>query len=92
MDERDTKDMADMTRRLARKDGPMDGEKAGSHDFPSAVGPGGVPLGKQGTGQSDDVSGQAPASGMARQHANPAIRRDEDGEDTTGDERAEERD
>jgi hypothetical protein len=71
--------MAEMTRKLAREADPADREQAGSHDFPAATGPGGVPLGQQGTGQSDDISGQAPASGMARQHANPTIRRE--GED-----------
>lgn len=76
MDEGDTKDMAKMTRKLAREAAPEDREAAGSHDFPSAVGPGGVPLGQQGTSQTDDISGQAPASGMARQHARPAIRRE----------------
>ena len=69
--------MAEMTRKLAREADPADREQAGSHDFPAATGPGGVPLGQQGTGQSDDISGQAPAS--ARQHANPALRRE--GED-----------
>ena len=82
MDERE-KDMTEMTRKRAREDGPTDGEKP-SHDFPSASGPGGVPLGQQGMGQSDDISGQAPASGMARQHANPAIRRDGEHADDAG--------
>jgi hypothetical protein len=77
MDERE-KDMAAMTRKLAKEAGPDDGDKAGSHDFPSSVGPGGVPLGQQGTGQSDDIHGQAPASGMAQQKANPANQRDAD--------------
>lgn len=77
MDER-TKDMEAMTRKLAREADPMDGDKAGSHGFPAAVGPGGVSLGQQGIGQSDDIHGQAPASGMAQQKANPAIRRDGD--------------
>jgi hypothetical protein len=71
-----TKDMAAMTRKLAREEGPNDREQPGSRDFPAAVGPGGVSLGQQGVGQSDDISGQAPAAGMARQKANPAIRRD----------------
>lgn len=71
-----TEDMAAMTRKLAREEGPNDGVEAGSRDLPAAVGPGGVPLGQQGVGQSDDIHGQAPASGMAQQKANPAIRRD----------------
>lgn len=93
MDKRDTKDMAEMTRKLAREAGPDDGVKAGSRDLPTAVGPGGVPLGKLGSGQSDDISGQAPASGMERQRANPVIRRDDEVvDDDAGDERRDERD
>ncbi|MCW2920154.1 MAG: hypothetical protein JWL76_28 [Thermoleophilia bacterium] len=85
MDERTTDEMADMTRKLAREEGPDDGDKAGSHGFPAAVGPGGVPLGQHGIGQSDNVSGQAPASGMAQQKANPAIRRDGEVDGPVGD-------
>lgn len=66
--------MADLTRRIARRD-EDEPEAAGSHDFPSdASDDAHRHQHQQGTGQSDDISGKAPASGMARQHANPARR------------------
>jgi hypothetical protein len=76
MAEQDPDQMADVTRRLAREAAPEEGDKAGSHGFPAREGSGDGPLGQQGTGQSDDVHGQSPAAGMARQHANPANQRD----------------
>ena len=74
MTERDS--MADMTRRIARRD-EDELEAEGSHDFPAGArddDAGHEHQHQQGTGQSDDVNGKAPASGMARQHANPARR------------------
>jgi hypothetical protein len=75
MTERDS--MADLTRRIARRD-EDERTPEGSHDFPDKGSrdddAGHEHQHQQGTGQSDDVSGKAPASGMARQHANPARR------------------
>lgn len=74
MTERDS--MADLTRRIARRD-EDEPTPAGSHDFPATArddDAGHEHQHQQGTGQSDDISGKAPASGMARQRANPARR------------------
>ena len=73
MTERDS--MADLTRRIARRD-EDEPTPEGSHDFPvEAEGEDAdKPQHQQGIGQSDDISGTAPASGMARQRANPARR------------------
>ena len=72
MSERDS--MADLTRRIARRD-EDERTPEGSHDVPAQAQDDGYEhQHQQGTGQSDDVSGKAPASGMARQRANPARR------------------
>lgn len=70
---RETKKMARLTREQAKRDQPDERTPEGSHDFPSkARDEGHEHLGQLGVGQSDDVTGTAPASGMARQRANPS--------------------
>lgn len=70
---KDTEQMAEATRQHARREDPDQRTPEGSHDFPSAATDDDFELqGQQGTGQSDDVSGSAPASGMARQRSNPS--------------------
>jgi len=73
---KDTEKMAEVTRQHADREDPDQRTPEGSHDFPSKAQDDDYELqGQQGVGQSDDVSGKAPASGMARQRANPADRR-----------------
>ncbi len=87
MDEQDVKDMADVTRKHAREEDADQRTPEGSHGFPSAAQDDDFQhLGQQGVGQTDDIHGKAPASGMTRQRANPGEQRDR--ETSTGDEEA----
>ena len=71
----DPEQMTRFTRERAREE-DADGFRVptGSHDFPTAAwhhGDGARNLGQLGAGQSNDITGQAPAASMAMQHANP---------------------
>lgn len=70
---RETRKMAKMTRRQAEAETPDQRTPEGSHDFPSDAQDDGFehPV-QQGVGQTDDITGKAPASGMARQKSHPA--------------------
>ena len=71
----DPDQMAKVTRKLAQQDDADERTPAGSDDMPSNAQDDDYEHPRQqGAGQSDDISGKAPASGMARQHANPARR------------------
>lgn len=72
---KDTDAMAKVTRDQARAEDVDQRTPEGTHDFASnAQDDGYEHPHQQGTGQSDDIHGKAPASGMARQRSNPAKR------------------
>jgi hypothetical protein len=71
----DPEEMAKVTRQHAEREDADQRTPAGSHDMPSSAQDDDYEhQHQQGAGQSDDVTGKAPVSGMARQHANPARR------------------
>lgn len=72
----DTDAMAEVTRAHAEQEDLDQRTPEGSHSFPAADHEHQPEqhLGQGGVSQSDDISGQAPAAGMARQKANPARR------------------
>ena len=77
MAKQDPKDMAEVTRMHAEQEDLDQRTPAGSHDMPAGAGAQDddyTHQHQQGAGQSDDISGKAPASGMSRQRANPARR------------------
>ena len=79
MAEQDPEQMAKVTRMHARKEDPDQRTPEGSHGFPSEASDDGHQLlGQQGVGQTDDIHGKAPASGMSRQRTNPGEQRDRD--------------
>lgn len=63
-----TDTMADVTRKIAREEDPMEREKAGSHDFSARAKQrdGDADGDDAGAGQTDDLHSTAPAAGMAR--------------------------
>lgn len=63
-----TEQMAKMTRKQAKDDDESDRTPVGSHGFEGSGEASG------GAAQTSDLDGDAPASSMAQQHANPAQR------------------
>lgn len=70
---KDTEKMADVTRRHADQEDADQRTAEGSHDFAGdAQDDDYEHQAQQGVGQSDDVHGKAPASGMSRQRVHPS--------------------
>jgi hypothetical protein len=76
VDEYTRRDMRAIAYRLEHEAGANGGDRAASHVFPTAYGPGGLTYGLQGSGQPDDVNGRTEALHMTRRRSIAAIRRD----------------